>query len=92
MTKYFVAILVDTIAELLPKTDKKIGIDLGLGDMIVDSNGHKVLNPKTLYKYELKLAKEQRKLSKSSSKHDRDINAAINILRQGLIELQTVPL
>jgi putative transposase len=32
--------------------------------MVIDSNGNKILNPKTLYKYEQKLAKEQRKLSK----------------------------
>lgn len=62
--KYYVSILVDTIIEPLPKTDKEVGIDLGLTDIMVDSNGNKVPNPKTLYKYEQRLAKEQRKLSK----------------------------
>ena len=62
--KYYVSILVDTITEALPKTDKKLGIDLGLTAIIADSNGNKIENPKTLYKYERKLAKEQRKLSK----------------------------
>lgn len=62
--KYYVAILVDTQIEPLAENNKKVGIDLGLTDVIADSNGNKVLNPKTLYKYELKLAKEQRRLSK----------------------------
>ena len=62
--KCFISILVDTQIEPLPETDKKVGMDLGLTDLIADSNGNKVSNPKTLYKYEQKLAKEQRKLSK----------------------------
>ena len=62
--KYYASILVDAIAKPLPVIDKKLGIDLGLIDLITDSNGNKISNPKALYKYEEKLAKEQRKLSK----------------------------
>jgi putative transposase len=62
--KYFVSILVDTEIKQLPKNDKVIGFDLGIKEFIVDSNGNHIHNPKTLYKYEKKLAKLQRQLSK----------------------------
>jgi putative transposase len=62
--KYFVSFNVECEQKELPKNNKSIGIDLGITDMLIDSNGNKIPNPKTLYKYEQKLAKEQRRLSK----------------------------
>ena len=44
--------------------DKMIGLDLGVKDLIVDSNGKKYKNHKYLTKSQNKLAREQRKLSK----------------------------
>lgn len=41
-----------------------IGIDLGIKDFLIDSEGNKINNPKTLQKYEQKLIKLQRKLSR----------------------------
>jgi putative transposase len=49
----------------LPKTDKHIGIDLGLHDFIVCSDGQRVQTPKFLRKAEEKLAKRQRAFSKT---------------------------
>ncbi len=49
----------------LPKTDKHIGIDLGLHDFIVCSDGQRVQTPKFLRKAEEKLAKRQRDFSKT---------------------------
>ena len=43
--------------------DSKIGIDLGIKDLLITSDGEKVDNIRTAKKYEDKLAKEQRKLS-----------------------------
>jgi len=62
--KYFVSILVETVAVDLPKTQSNIGIDLGLTDFIVLSDGTKVANPKFLARLQGKLAKAQRILSK----------------------------
>ncbi|MGP9666770.1 RNA-guided endonuclease TnpB family protein [Psychrobacter sp. AOP31-A1-22] len=62
--KYFVSLLVETIVEPLPKTHSNIGIDLGLTDFIVLSDGSKVANPKFLSKLQHKLAREQKILAK----------------------------
>ena len=62
--KYYVSLLVETEIETLEPTKKMIGLDLGIKDLIVDSNGKKYKNHKYLTKSQEKLAKEQRKLSK----------------------------
>lgn len=62
--RYFMSILVETAGEEpLSPNEKKIGIDMGLKDFLVDSNGCHIANPRPLACYERKLAKEQRKLS-----------------------------
>lgn len=62
--RYFVSILVEvTEEEPLPPNEKRLGIDMGLKEFLVDSNGHHIANPRPLAVYERKLAKEQRKLS-----------------------------
>ena len=48
----------------LPKTDKAIGFDLGINHFLTFSDGGKISNPKNLYKYERKLVKLQRRLSR----------------------------
>ena len=62
--KYYMSLLVETETEPLKTTEKMIGLDLGIKDLIVDSNGHKYKNHKYLTKSQSRLAKEQRKLSK----------------------------
>jgi len=46
------------------KTGKNIGIDLGLKDFIITSEGQRYCNPKFTKKYEVKLSKKQRILSR----------------------------
>lgn len=60
--KYFVSILVETEHIPLEHTNNSIGIDLGIKDLLITSNGKKFDNLKLTKKYEKKLAKEQRKL------------------------------
>lgn len=62
--KYFVSILVDCEIEPLEPVENKIGIDLGIKNLVITSNGERFQNPKALQKYQNKLAREQRKLSK----------------------------
>lgn len=61
--KYFVSILVETEHTLIESTGCMIGIDLGIKDLLITSDGEKFDNIRTIKKYEDKLAKEQRKLS-----------------------------
>lgn len=62
--KYFCSILCDVMDyELLPKNNYSIGIDLGIKDFLIDSDGCVIENPKYFRHSERKLAKEQRKLS-----------------------------
>ena len=62
--KYYVSLLVETIVNELPKTHSNIGIDLGLTDFIVLSDGSRVANPKFLSKLQNRLAREQKILAK----------------------------
>lgn len=61
--KYFVSILVEAKHIPTKSTGCMIGIDLGIKDLLITSNGEKFDNIRTTKKYEDKLAKEQRKLS-----------------------------
>lgn len=61
--KYFVSVLVETEYIPLESTGCVVGIDLGIKDLLITSDGDKFDNIRTTKKYEDKLAKEQRKLS-----------------------------
>ena len=61
--KYYVSILVETEHVPLEHTDHNIGLDLGIKDLCITSDGNKYENPKTIRKYENKLAKLQRQLA-----------------------------
>jgi len=63
--KYFVSICcrIEKTTEK-SKTNKVIGIDLGVKHFLIDSEGNKISNPKYLIKLEKRFIKEQRKLSK----------------------------
>lgn len=62
--KYFVSLLVETEVNPLPQANKNVGIDVGLKDFAVLSNGEVYANPKFLRKLEHKLIREQRSLSR----------------------------
>jgi putative transposase len=62
--KYFAAITCETEHVVLPATDKAVGIDLGIKDLAICSDGKVFSNPRTTNKHAKKLAYEQRQLSK----------------------------
>lgn len=68
--KYFISILVDDgiAAPSKPKImkDSSIGIDLGLKDFAILSNGNRVANPKYYNEYKARLKVLQRRLSKKA--------------------------
>lgn len=82
--KYYCSICCTDIVvvEDLPKTGSVIGIDLGLKDFLITSNGNKVSNPKYLSKSLNKLAKLQRALSRKSNGSNRRNKARIKVARQ----------
>ena len=61
--KYYVSILVETACVPIESTGSVIGIDLGIKDLLITSDGNKFDNIHVTKKYERKLAKEQRKLA-----------------------------
>lgn len=62
--RYFVSCLCEFKPEELSVTAKVVGIDLGLNDLFVTSDGHRTGNPRHTAKYAAKLARAQRQLSK----------------------------
>ena len=62
--KYFVSLCCEE--EIVPKPNAggKLGLDLGIKELYVDSNGYKEPNPMNLAKYEKQLRREQRSLSR----------------------------
>jgi len=62
--KYYVSIFTEQEIEQLPKTNKKVGIDLGLKDFVITSDGIKYKNNRYTNKYSRKLKKAQQHLSR----------------------------
>lgn len=62
--RWFVSLLCRFEPKSMPVNNKTVGIDLGLTDVVITSDGFKSGNPRYTAKYAKKLAKAQRKLSK----------------------------
>jgi putative transposase len=73
--KYFISILVKEDIKPLPKINTKIGIDLGIKEFAITSNGDIYENPKWLRKSEKQLTKLQKDLSRKQ-KGSRNRNKA----------------
>ena len=63
--KYYISITYECENnKKLPNTDECVGIDLGIKDLVITSDGIKYENPHTLKRYQSRLIKMGRKLSK----------------------------
>lgn len=62
--KYYVSIFTEQQIEELPKTNKQVGIDLGLKDFVITSDNKKFKNNRYTKKYAKKLKKAQQHLSR----------------------------
>ncbi|WP_142433147.1 IS200/IS605 family element RNA-guided endonuclease TnpB [Enterococcus mundtii] len=62
--KYYISLLCKEEIKELPKTNSTIGIDLGITDFAILSDGQKIDNNKFTSKMAKKLKREQRKLSR----------------------------
>src|SRR5215212_3939823 len=64
--KWFACLAVECEANHLPASKESIGVDVGLKEFAVLSNGEAIHNPKFFRKDEKRLAKAQRKLSQAA--------------------------
>lgn len=72
--KYYVSLLVETEHIVLPEKESRIGLDLGIKNLCITSDGKKYDNQKILAKQERKLKKLQRQLAhkeKRSKNYDK---------------------
>ena len=79
--KYFISILVETEVIELPKTDKKIGVDLGIKEFAITSDEVFFSNPKHLKKSEKRLAKLQKDLSRKQKGSNNRRKAKIKVAK-----------
>ena len=79
--RYFVAFQGEAEKRTLPINEKSIGIDLGLDSFIATSDGEKIATPKIYRKYEARLARFQRKLSRKQKGGNNRNKARIKVAR-----------
>jgi putative transposase len=78
----FASILVEQEMEQLEKTEKSIGLDLGLKEFLVQSDGTSVANPKYFRKNQAKLKKMQRQLNKKKKGSTRRKKAKLKVAKR----------
>jgi len=79
--KYFVSILAEKEYQPVEKTNKKVGLDLGLKDFIVLSTGLKVKNGRFLKQYENVLKLNQKHLSRKTKGSNRYQRQKLKVAR-----------
>ena len=80
--KYYACFSSEVEPKLLPKTGKKVGIDLGLTSFLATSNGELKKAPKTYRTAEKDLAKAGRKVSRRIKKSKRRKKAMMLLAKQ----------
>lgn len=79
--KYFVSILCEVEIKSFPKAEKSVGVDLGIKEFAITSNGQHFANPKYYRKYERQLKRLQRKLSKKQNGSNSRDKARIKVAK-----------
>ena len=79
--KYFVSIMTEQNLEQKQKNNKEIGIDLGIKDLVITSEGVKFQNNRYLSKYEKKLKKAQQHLSRKKKGSRQYENQRLKVAR-----------
>jgi putative transposase len=69
--EYFVSILVETEHQKLEKTGKQVGIDLGIKDFVITSDGYKYKNNRWTKTYAKNLKEHQQHLSRKTKGSNR---------------------
>ena len=81
--KYYVQVLVEEQEKEVPKKNPEniVGIDLGIKDLVITSNGEKYQNPKELQRYEKRMKRMQRKLSRQKKDSRNYIKTKIKLAK-----------
>lgn len=80
--KYYIAVLCDVDILPLPVVEQEIGIDLGIKEFAITSNGKVYPNPKYYRKYERRLKKLQQNLSRKQKGSNNRNKARLKVARQ----------
>jgi putative transposase len=79
--KYYVSVLTEQEIDHLPKTNKEVGIDLGIKDFVITSDGKKFKNNRFTKKYQVELRKHQKHLSRKVKGSNRYIKQKIKVAK-----------
>ena len=79
--KYFVSILTEQEYQPIQKSNQSVGIDLGIKDFLVLSNGTKIKNHRFLKHYENTLALNQKNLSRKTKGSNRYEKQRLKVAR-----------
>ena len=79
--RYFVSFLVEEELERLSPATEEIGIDLGIKDVVVCSNGFASGNPKHYQKYQARLKTLQRRLAKKKKGSNNRYKARLQVAK-----------
>ena len=79
--QYFVSVLVEESVELKQNTGRSVGIDLGLKELCVLSNGMKIENPRLFRKTQAKLRNAQKSVSRKVIGSNRREKAKMRVAR-----------
>lgn len=79
--EYFVSILVETTHSVVPKTGKSIGVDLGIKDFVITSDGYKYKNNRYTKTYAKKLKEQQQHLSRKRKGSNRYNNQKLKVAK-----------
>lgn len=99
--RFFVAFMVEENIEPIATSGKSVGVDVGLKDVIVTSDGRKSGNPRYLRRYQRRLKMAQRRLSRKQKGSNRwhnqrqrvaRIHARIGDARKDFLHKQTTAL
>jgi len=80
--RWYVTFAIDTAApEPLPETGRAVGVDLGVTDLAVTSDGEKIANPRHLARKARNLARYQRRLARCRKGSANRAKAAVKVAR-----------
>lgn len=79
--RYYVSLSLEAEVKLLRKTGKSVGVDLGLKDFAVLSNGKRIKNPRHLRLHEKALRRAQQHLSRKQKGSNRRERQRIKVAR-----------
>ena len=81
--KWYISIAVEVKKDLtLPKTGKYVGVDLGVKDIAITSDGYKFANPRWIQKSEKKLKRLNRELARRKRASKRRERTRLRLARQ----------